>query len=324
MHIAAFNESGSLIRPGWVSERFTKRVMDELKTVRGLSISKGTPVESNDLLLDRARKGYAHLAMTGTIRVLPNQLEASSELLDVLSGNSLGTMKAQGAPRDIFAIEESFARQAKQLVEGIVAPQTPARPATPATTVPPTAPTAPPAGNSTHYQGSGLQESVSYPEQSPYTQTVDYDDGYSYVPTYSPYWNSGWGNGWGWGDWPTVIIIQQSNDSDGHHHGHHGGSAGGGGGTSVPRSSPGHEIPSEIRTRGQNGSLVATPLPNTIVDPRAPGVQNTITNTTAPGVQNTINAMPGNMPAHVTQGSFNTRLPASMMHAANNGAIRHR
>src|SRR5256885_15356124 len=52
LHIAAFNESGSLIRPGWLSERFTKRVMDELKPVRALTGSQGTAVESSDLLLD--------------------------------------------------------------------------------------------------------------------------------------------------------------------------------------------------------------------------------------------------------------------------------
>src|SRR5438132_364930 len=67
LHIAAFNESGSLIRPEWLSERFTKRVIDELKPVRTLIVSKGPAVESNDLLLDRARKAYAHVAMTGSI-----------------------------------------------------------------------------------------------------------------------------------------------------------------------------------------------------------------------------------------------------------------
>jgi hypothetical protein len=265
-----------MIRAGWLSERFTDAVSDELGSIAAVQLAQPTNYHREQSDLDRARQAGAQLAVAGKIAVSGDDLSASGEMFDVASGNSLGTFKNEGKARDLFNVQDATARQVKQLVERVTLPRGSASVAG--------INSASRSSDSVRYNGSDLQRSVDGSDRSSrssadsrydadphhrtyvspmqylvpyYTNYYGYRSYSPWYPGYSPSYYGGW-NGWGSG--PIVVINNSFNRGQGS-------SSSGGRGptiirTPVPRIT---QAPTEIDTRTSNGSLVPAPtMPNTI------------------------------------------------------------
>jgi TolB-like protein len=275
-----FSESAALLRPGWLSSRLATVVRDDLEPLPSVQIVKA-PAEATDAdpkaQLTRARQAGAEVAVIGAASVEGDKLSVTGDVYDVSTGNSFGNFKANGTTRDLFKVQDSIVHQIRQIVDRIASPSA-------GTAV---ASKTPAAG--TNFEGSNLQASINdytfrgannnrydqpyhvvEPPDISFSLPYDYGGyGYSgygwpsytyYNPYYSPYYGGGYyGNGWNnWGWGPSVIIINQDFIRD------HMRNRGNSGGNQGPIPAPAPTVPTEIRTRGQMGSVVATPPANTI------------------------------------------------------------
>jgi TolB-like protein len=270
-----------MIRPGWLSSHLTTAVREDLDSIKNVDLVtlNNSNVSDPDpkVQLDRAKKAGAEIAVIGAATVNADKLAVTGDVYDVSTGNSFGNFKASGATRDLFKVQDSIVHQIHYIVSRIASPRTSAG----------ATPTATPGQI---YEGSNLQASLNdynfrglqyantastnYTNQ-PY-HVVEPPDinfilpyayggyGYDYYgwPSYSyynPYYNP-YSYGGYWNPWGSGIIIINQDFLDGHHH------RSGNGNNTTPTPTPPvqHTVPPEIRTRGNQGSVVATPPPNTI------------------------------------------------------------
>ncbi len=279
VYVSPFSESAALLRPGWLSARLATAIGDDLDSLKNVDILKASSEATSERdakpQLDRARQAGAEIAIIGAATVEADKLSVTGDVYDVASGNSFGNFKANGTTRDLFNVQDSVVHQIRETVSKIASPN-PATPATSITTAP-----------ESNFEGSNLQASINnydfrglqgannnmpYADQphhvveppditfGPYAYGGYGWPGYTYYnPYYSPYYGSPYGNGWNNWEWsPGIIIINHDFIRDQIRH------SGNTGGNPTPGPAPQPVVPTEIRTRGNLGSVVATPPPNTI------------------------------------------------------------
>ena len=133
----------------------------------------------------------AQYLISGTCQVVDVELRLSGQMIDVATGRPVGGLKATGAVRDLFSLEDILCDQAKRLL-----PQPPvaARPA-PAITAPTNNPPVWVSNGSAMFEGSSLERAVSLSDSQyaaayhRYYYTNDYLYGYGYPISYC------WGGG---------------------------------------------------------------------------------------------------------------------------------
>lgn len=71
---------------------------------------------ANDAAIQLGREASARYVVSGSYQVVNNEVRINGQVLDVISGNSLGGLKATGNVRDLFALEDTVAEQAKYAI----------------------------------------------------------------------------------------------------------------------------------------------------------------------------------------------------------------
>jgi TolB-like protein len=246
--VAPFTETGgTMIRPGWLSSRLTDAVNKDITTFAAVQVVKPAgvvaprPEEGDKAYLDQARQAGAEVAIVGQSSLDGSKLAISGQIIDVASGSTFGTFKAEGTPNDLFRVENSAMGQVRQLVAGLVGGSPSSAPSAGSVA---TTPNAPPASGS-RYERSELARSldgshlrgieIANSESSKYNQqpyhTVEEPDinfllpyygGYGYGPyygwpQYSYYnpWFPYYGGGYSWdGPRRQLIIIQNNNTTN--------------------------------------------------------------------------------------------------------------
>ncbi len=174
---------------------------------------------------DQGRAAGARFVITGTYQTFEGLLRFRGQIIDVNQGGAIaGGFTETGAPRDLFAIEDSLSTQAIHQLHRLMTPPTP--PGHQQPTAPPSEPVAAAApANATvfrPYDGSYLQAYVnsnrtpsddywsqfrtSYDRQTYYPPGYGFGSGYGYwgYPYYyGPYYGGYYGYGYGT---PFVVI----------------------------------------------------------------------------------------------------------------------
>ncbi len=127
VYVAPLGESGSLIRPGWLSSRFTNAIQNSLDQIKQVAIVSPAVTPSTNRsatigeILNSARNADAEVAVIGVVHAEADKLSVSGDIYDASSGSSFGRFKAGGTTQDLFAIQDSVTRQIHAIVANLAA-----------------------------------------------------------------------------------------------------------------------------------------------------------------------------------------------------------
>jgi hypothetical protein len=148
----------------------------------------------------------AEYVVFGSYQTLENELRLTGSILDVKSGKIIGGLKATGAVRDLFGLQDQMAEQMKRQLMNLYSP--PATKPAVANAPPPTAPPTPlatPIPNSTSFEGSSLQRSLRYRGSIYDTFKSDRNQNarqnYYYSYPNGGYYYGGWNGGYSFTPW---------------------------------------------------------------------------------------------------------------------------
>ena len=142
----------------------------------------------------------AEYVIFGSYQTLENELRLTGSILDVGSGKIIGGLKATGAVRDLFGLQDQMAEQMKRQLMNLYAPPA-TQPAIAANAPPAAAPPTPlatPIPNSGSFEGSSLQRSMRYKGsiyetfKSDRNQNARQNYYYSYPNAYYGGWSGGY------------------------------------------------------------------------------------------------------------------------------------
>lgn len=206
----------------WVGPAVQQNLLNEL-TRQPRIVPKTAPAGAQSPVdLDGAQKAGetadTGLVIFGTYQATETELRLTGQVLETRTGKLLGSLKATGPIRDLFALEDDVAGQARRLIEKHLGSATAPRPFTPIVPEPAkevlTAQSAPPPQAPFPWQSdqawiermwgwtphlddayAASQYRYWYGNRSSFGYGLAYDYGY-YSPYYSPY-GSGYGFGYG-------------------------------------------------------------------------------------------------------------------------------
>lgn len=190
-----FESVGSAPMP-WAAEAMQQNLLAELARPRGVRPIVLETVSPQPITPERAvalgRQVGAAYVIFGSYQVVGVELRFTGQVLEVSTGQYQGALKATGATRDLFALEDELARQARTILPA-PAPPSAAVAKAPAVTIPQVPQLAPPAipnvqGPPDTYDGSDLQRAVQSGRLHITPPPEYYDDNYynrSYWYTYS-------------------------------------------------------------------------------------------------------------------------------------------
>jgi TolB-like protein len=198
----------------WVGRAVQQSLLAE--AVRLRAVQAITPREetlTNHSTTDQAvaqrmgQESGAEYVVYGSYQTHENELRLTGSILDVNSGKIIGGLKATGAVRDLFGLQDQMADQMKRQLMNLYAPpatQPAIATAQPPAVVPPNE-LATPVPNSGSFQGSSLQRSLRYRGsiydtfKSDRNQNAKQNYYYSY-PNGNGYYG-GWNGGYSFTPW---------------------------------------------------------------------------------------------------------------------------
>jgi TolB-like protein len=148
----------------WIAKAVQKDLLAELSRAHAIQpiLPQAAPSEevTPEQALALGRQAGATYVIFGSYQILNQELRITGQVLDVRTGEYQGSLKATGAMRDLFALEDDLARQARQILPqpprmAQANPPAPAAPPAPPAVQPPNPPQP---GNV--YEGSDLQQAV--------------------------------------------------------------------------------------------------------------------------------------------------------------------
>ena len=290
--VAPFTEANEQQQqPDWINRALHQSVQDELATLSGVEVVPNNPAVALPSTAQAKGAGIRYI-VRATIQRLNGDIRVTGRVQNVDDGKTVGGFKATGPQHQLFAIEDSIARQLKRIIAPMEAEpgledSRPIAGGPGQGTTPLRPPIQPIRGV---YEGSDLQRAIEDRDYIRRTQRrVPNDYGYTQPPMYYPpstypggygqgygygYGTGwpGWGHPWGWG-WDgggdtNVIIVKPGGGGNGN-----GGNGGGGGGGVAPAPRPpiSHVQTQRLRDAavnpGQSGNFIG---PNIGQAPRTP------------------------------------------------------
>jgi TolB-like protein len=133
----------------WIAKAVQQNLVAELSALPAVSaISSSKPATSADDAASAARDANAQYAIFGGVQAIADEVRITGIVVEAPTSQPIGVLRATGAARDLFALQDQIADQAKSTLPGVIAAPPPPSPAAettrPATTAA-TAPNAPPA-----------------------------------------------------------------------------------------------------------------------------------------------------------------------------------
>ena len=248
--VAPFTEANEQFQPDWINRAIHQSVSDDLAALESVEVVPNNPAIALPSTA-QAKGAGVQFIVRGTIQRLNGELRISGRVQNVNDGKTIGGFKATGPQTQLFAIEDSIARQLKRIVAPMEADPGLEDPR-PIAQRPPTVPEQPlRSGAGGVFEGSELQRALQDRDylnrqqrrnQVPPSTPVYYPPQPVYPATG---WGGGWGGGWrpgcgyggygygyGYGDGGdnNVVIINPPTDGNGGN----GGGNGGGGGAAPP------------------------------------------------------------------------------------------
>jgi TolB-like protein len=154
----------------WVGRAVQQSLLAEavrLRTVQAITPKEETltnhSTTDQSVAQRMGQEAGAEYVIFGSYQTLENELRLTGSILDVSSGKIIGGLKATGAVRDLFGLQDQMAEQMKKQLINLYAP--PATQPAMANVPPPSTPPnvlSTPVPNSTPFQGSSLQRSLRY------------------------------------------------------------------------------------------------------------------------------------------------------------------
>lgn len=164
-----FDEIGAGAKQSWISRAIQQSMTAELSRLRWVQLLDATPASSSPATdaaqaIRIAKAAGAQLVIFGSYQIVQADLRVTGQVLDVQTGRAVGGLKATGAIRDLFALEDTLAEQAKRLLPqpavAEVKAQDPAPAPGPKLAVEPNGPV-----RVGVYEGSDLERSLRYPDE---------------------------------------------------------------------------------------------------------------------------------------------------------------
>ena len=119
--VAPFAPLGDAARSAWVGQAVQQCIVNDLLRSRtvsaaALAVPAGQIVDNAAAAVLLARQQGAQTVIWGTFHINGQELRITGQLNDVRDGRPVGAVKATGPMRDLFALEDSVAGQAKRIV----------------------------------------------------------------------------------------------------------------------------------------------------------------------------------------------------------------
>jgi TolB-like protein len=109
----------------WVGPAIQQNLVAELtRTPRPLDPITGTaaaPVYAQRPAIEAGRAAGARYVAYGVFQIFDQNLRLTGEVIDVATGKAVGSLKSTGTVRDLFAMEDTIATQAKRLLSPVSA-----------------------------------------------------------------------------------------------------------------------------------------------------------------------------------------------------------
>ncbi len=146
--VMPFAPIGDATRLGWVGQAVQQNMMTELARVRSLKVVAGKmeagAANDADAVKKIAREAGAVFVIFGNFQLVEPDLRITGEMIDVGTGQSIAGLKATGALRDLFDMEDTLAGQVRRTL--VAAQQAANPPAAGAAPLPGPIAKGPPAG----------------------------------------------------------------------------------------------------------------------------------------------------------------------------------
>lgn len=113
-----FGGLGDTGRYGWIGQAMQTNLASELGRLRGAIPQAPERVPADlDAAIRTARAGTAQFAISGTFQAIDDNLRVTGQVVDVATGQIIGSIKATGSVRDLFLVEDTVADQAKRAIQ---------------------------------------------------------------------------------------------------------------------------------------------------------------------------------------------------------------
>jgi TolB-like protein len=182
----------------WIGRAVQQNLVTELGRARGVSTiapakAGSEPATEVAMAVAAGKEAGADVVVFGSFTVVEQDLRLNGQVVDVKTGEAVGTLKSTGTVRDLFAMEDTVATQVKRLVSPPV--QQAYRPADLPLAIP-----APPAvqvqQQPVQQPAPVVQPAVMNTYATDYNRYTYYPQTYGY-PAYGYGWGGGWGGSWG-------------------------------------------------------------------------------------------------------------------------------
>jgi TolB-like protein len=128
----------------WVGKAAQQTLVAELSNLANVSAaSSSKPATSPDDAASAARSAGAQYAIFGGVQAANDELRVTGVVVETANSQPIGVLRATGPARDVFALQDQIADQAKAALPGVIAAPPPATTASAANTQPATTATAP-------------------------------------------------------------------------------------------------------------------------------------------------------------------------------------
>ena len=114
--VMPFVPVGDATRLEWVGQAVQQNMMTELARMRSLKVAAGPAGVANDAdaVKRAAREAGAAFVVFGNFQLVEPDLRITGEMIDVGTGQSIAGLKATGALRDLFDMEDTLAGQVRR------------------------------------------------------------------------------------------------------------------------------------------------------------------------------------------------------------------
>lgn len=115
--------------PAWIGAAVQQNLLAELSrgTGREVVMSKGPGATDPAKALAAGRQAGAEFVVYGSFQLNGSDLRITGQILDVISGAPTAGLKATGSMRDLFALEDTIAQQARRALPTVPRAGTPAQ-----------------------------------------------------------------------------------------------------------------------------------------------------------------------------------------------------
>lgn len=219
--VRQFQPVGPVTDSDWIAQAIQQSLVADLARGGALQAVAYAPKAGKDEQIASAEDG--RFMILGNYQLIDSDLRITGVIWDLQSGQVIGGLKATGALRDLFTLEDSLSNAARSQILNVLNP----KPTAPVQQTVATAAPAPQQINVTiqnsgpvrTYEGSDLSRAVENPNYA----GVNYDNNYNryyyysqpawygYYPFYgygygwrNRYWG-GWYNGWAWPGYTFVV-----------------------------------------------------------------------------------------------------------------------